>query len=442
MVGSSRIARMPWFIIIPVLIALALGLWGLSTPGLWYDERVTAETAQYGPFIYPWDATIIPYYVSAWVWTIGGRWNTDAWLRGLSLVATIVAVTCVALAARRLAGRRAGLAAGVLLALLPGVARYSQEARVYALALALAAASTWLFIEAMASNRRGWWLGYSASLLVLTGLAPFALTILVAQTVVLLANQGFRIHWRRALICLIAVLPGLALHLYAVMKVPGQHDWIPEPSLATLLPGLQWPGAMSGGGDWAITSATGVVVCWILAILTPKGWAWMAGTALAVLALWAVSVYLVNFWIVRSALPLAVPLVIGASLALEKVKSWRIVLIAALLGVAAWPQYSAPRQVGGRAEDVKAAALIVDQLGQSGDVVNTKSRGWLEFGVKRYVSGLERFTFSESARGRAWVFSGDAHSVDCPTVRTWQIPGNGLLTLCRSLPHGWSAEFQ
>ena len=72
-VRKATFTRLPWEFILPLLTALALGFWGLSTPGFWYDERVTSEVVQYGPFVYPWDAPLIPYYILIWLWSLWTR---------------------------------------------------------------------------------------------------------------------------------------------------------------------------------------------------------------------------------------------------------------------------------------------------------------------------------------------------------------------------------
>lgn len=442
MAKRRLLSPFPWYLISPLLVALVLGIWGLDTPGLWYDERVTAETAQFGPFVYPWDAGIIPYYVTVWVWTLGGTFDSDVWLRSLSVIATLLAVAATAMAGRRLAGARAGMAAGLLLALMPGVARYSQEARVYALALAIAALATWSLVEMLTgANRRWWWL-YSVSLFVLAGLAPFALVVLVGHGLILMSRHDYRVRWRLWAFSLTATIPGLVLQLYGAFKAGSQHDWIPAPSLAGIVDSLVWPGALPAGGDVTAVTSVVVVAALILAFVTSEGARWLAAACASLGALWIASALFVNFWIVRSALPLAVLLAIGASLALAQVSALRLALLVAVLAALTWPQYSAPRQQGGRAEDVEAAVRIIDSEGRSGDVINTKSRGWLEFGVRRYSDDPDRYVYADDSSGRAWVFRGDAHNVQCPVIQEWSIPGNGLLTLCSELPQGWVADFQ
>ncbi len=378
----------------------------------------------------------------AWIWTFGDAFASDAWLRSLSLVATLVAVAAVSLAAKRISGRRAGLVAGLILALMPGVARYSQEGRVYALALAFAALSTWFLVEFTHSGRCRWIVAYSLTLFFFAPIAPFGLTVIIGQAVLMLTIAEYRKHLSIWLISLLGLAPGLFLQLYGASKISSQHDWVPQPTLEGLFRGILWPGALPASGDVAVVLSAVVIAAWVLLLSKKKTTPWALATVVGLLTLYFVSIVFANFWIVRSALPLAVFLAIGAGIALARTPIVNISVISLLLFAFTWPDYAAPRQMGGRAEDVKAASLIVEQFGKPGDVINTKSRSWLEFGVKRYVPNANDFVFADNSAGRAWVFSGDAREIDCEKVQEWVIPGNGLLTLCSSLPVEWTAEFQ
>jgi mannosyltransferase len=354
----------------------------------------------------------------------------------------LLAVAAVSLAAKRISGYRARLAAGLFLALMPGVARYSQEGRVYAIALALSALSMWFLVEFTHSGNRRWIIAYAVALFFLAPIAPFALTVLIGQAIIIAMNSEYRKFIKIWLISLSGLVPGLSLQLYAASKISSQHDWVPEPTLGGLFKGILWPGALPASGDVAVVVSAVVIAAWALLLSTRQANPWAIATIAGLLTLWIVSMVFVNFWIVRSALPLSIFLVIGAGIALARTPLLNIAVISLLLFAFTWPDYSGPRQLGGRAEDVKAAALIVEEFGMPGDVINTKSRGWLEFGVKRYVPNADQFSYSDSSLGRAWIFSGDARDIECDQIEEWQIPGNGFLTLCSSLPNGWRATFQ
>lgn len=434
--------RFPWEFILPLAAALALGLWGLSTPGFWYDERVTSEVVQHGPFVYPWDAPLIPYYILIWLWSLGGLLDSDAWLRGFSLLATLVAVAAISWAGRILGGRRVALAAGLIVALAPSAARYSQEARLYALALALACLAILGFVGATRGSTRRWWWVYAVALAGLAFVAPFALIVLPAFVILTLLLPEARAQWRLWLLATAAVLPGLTLQGVAAFRFAGMHDWVPVPTITQVWEGLVWPAVVSTQGD-AYSAALGFgLVILALGLLTRVGLTWVAAAAVGALALWVGSQGPSSFWLVRSTIPLLGFLAIAAALACVNRFRWSIPLVMVLLATIALPSWERSRVEGGRAEDVKSAVAIVDEFSQPGDVINTKSRGWLEYGVKRYSKDPTRFTFADTAQGRAWVFRGDAHDPQCDAVEVWDVPGGGLLTLCASLPEGWRADFQ
>lgn len=429
------------YVITPVALTFVLGVWGIGTPGLWYDERVTAETTIYGPFVFPWEATHIPYYILTWIWTGGGQLTSDAWLRASSVVATVVAVSATSIAAKTLAGRRAGLAAGIMLILLPGVQRYSQEARLYALTLALVALATLALVSGLQRSRAGWrW--YALSLLAIGFVTPFALTVIFAHAVLVLGPPSNRRSVKKWSVCVALLIVPLATQLAIALRMDHFHSWVPEPTFIGLLSSPLWVGALPAPGDVTSMFSVAVLAAWILALLTSRGRWWAAGTAVGVISLWLVSLTFMNFWLVRSTLGLSVILVIGASIALARWRSWQLVILFVAIFLLNFSQYQGFREPGGRAEDVKAAVAIIEAEGRTGDTINTKSRQWLEFGVRRYSADPGRYRFDDSSEGRAWVFSGDARAIECPVIREWEIPGDGRVTLCGSLPVGWSAKFQ
>ncbi|MFJ8631059.1 glycosyltransferase family 39 protein [Streptomyces sp. NPDC093568] len=149
-------------------------------------------------------------------------------LRLPSVLAMAVAAAGVAALGRRLAGPRAGLAAGVVFTLLPAVQRYAQEGRSYALVTALVVGQTWVLLRACADRRRrrAWWVGY-AVLAALAGLLhEFALPALLAHGVALLAARPGRavlVAWAVAGGCATAAVAPLVL---LSLRQSGQVAWI------------------------------------------------------------------------------------------------------------------------------------------------------------------------------------------------------------------------
>jgi len=197
--------------LIPGLLGLATGLYRLGVPPLWRDEAATKAIA--GRSVsqilatMPHDDVVHGAYylvVHVFIRLFG---SSNGTLRLPSAIAAAVACAVTALVARRLAaygqptrrpatadiaGERwypalTGVAAGAVLAVLPAMIRYAQEARSYAIVTMLAAIATYLLLRALEAGGPRWWAAYGAAVF-LTGLFNiFGLLIVVAHGLTVLA---------------------------------------------------------------------------------------------------------------------------------------------------------------------------------------------------------------------------------------------------------------
>ncbi|SCE74541.1 mannosyltransferase [Micromonospora carbonacea] len=178
----------------PAVGALAVTGVGIGSAQPWRDELATwsAATRPLGDLTRmagTIDAATWPYYLfmHGWVALCG---DSPAALRLPSALAMAGTAGLAATLGARLLGRRAGLAGGLLFAVLPGTSRYAQEARPYAFVALFAVLATLLLVRAL--ERPGWrrWAGYAAAVAAL-GLAHLvALTLLAAHAAVVLAADG------------------------------------------------------------------------------------------------------------------------------------------------------------------------------------------------------------------------------------------------------------
>ncbi|MFJ8044521.1 glycosyltransferase family 39 protein [Kitasatospora sp. NPDC096147] len=151
--------------LLPALLTLAVGLLGISTPELWRDELATwSATSRNWPELFGMlgrvDASHGAYYLLMHVWS-GLFGSSVPALRLPSALAMAGAAAFAALTARRVYGSgTAGLAAGLLLATVPTVSRYAQEARSYALVTCAVAAGSWLLLRALDRPTVGHWAWY------------------------------------------------------------------------------------------------------------------------------------------------------------------------------------------------------------------------------------------------------------------------------------------
>lgn len=211
----------PWRVV-PALTALFLGLWGLGRGGsLWRDESVTWQVAHRPPgglweLLGQVDAVHGLYYLL--MHGVFLAWDGGVWaLRLPSVAATALAAAGVAALARRLAGERAALIAGVVYAVLPPVQMYAQEGRSYALVAAAVVWATYLML-----CRR--WAAYAAVLLLGCWLHEFAVLALPAHAFTAWRSRG----WRLAAGAVAVLL--LPLALVSARQAEQQLGWLGRPA--------------------------------------------------------------------------------------------------------------------------------------------------------------------------------------------------------------------
>jgi len=153
---------------VPVVVTAALGLFEIGVPQLWRDEFASWSAAsrtlpQLWAMLHNIDAVLGVYYFGLHLWmAVFGQSATAMRLPSVFAMAATAAV--VALIGRRLGGGAAGLAGGLVFALIPSVSRYAQEARPYAFATLFAALATLQFLRALERPHWSRWALYSVLL--------------------------------------------------------------------------------------------------------------------------------------------------------------------------------------------------------------------------------------------------------------------------------------
>lgn len=142
---------------------MALCLWGLDARSVWLDEGISrAATTQLAETLDETGGTMGLYYalLDGWTEVFGASVTAMRLLSTLFVVATVVVAASVA---RRTLDRHEAMAATVAVALLPGLTRYGQEARSYALTALVASLSWYCLIRASTGSneasraRSAWW---------------------------------------------------------------------------------------------------------------------------------------------------------------------------------------------------------------------------------------------------------------------------------------------
>ena len=233
--------RLGWTAAVPGLLALVLGLYQVSKPELWRDEiaSVSASTRSLGnlfKLLHHIDASTGFYYVLLHFWT-GLFGESLTALRLPSVIAMAAAAVLTAQIGARLYGNASGVAAGVVFALTPGISRYGQEIRAYALAVFAVALATFLLLRALEKvGSRGRWLAYAAALVLVALAHVVALACLIGHLVAVLlrvrrdGRRGPLVRFGAAV--LLAVVCASPLMLIGHSQVKQQLSWLKAPDLS------------------------------------------------------------------------------------------------------------------------------------------------------------------------------------------------------------------
>lgn len=407
-----------WTLWLPAIVAFLIAVVGSERPSYWRDEAATLAAVRrpLGDLIRMLgnvDAVHGLYYLMMWpVEHVLG--SSPVVMRLPSAVAVAVGAALLAATGRRLISPWAGLAAGLLYAILPAVSRYGEEARSYALVMTAAALASYLLVRVLAAEpagRRRWLIWYAASIAGLGILNIFGLLLLPAHaiTVALVCRRGLRepAMRRLALGWLAAAVAGVIVAsplLYLGWKERGQIAWL---GVNTSSSGVNTIFSLSG--SYMVTTVTLAVIVVALVLGTERSKeqrraAWPHRLSVLTLP-----------WLI---LP---PLILLAASAVQPVYTSRYILIClpalALLGGAAIAFYGraagvialgvvflagAITQVQQRAYDghydnIKALDYLVHKYRQPGDYVLYPNPNAMSFGAA-YSYGLSQLPNIAQAR--------------------------------------------
>ncbi|MEU1532714.1 hypothetical protein [Streptomyces fagopyri] len=228
-------------VLLPVLVMLALGLWGLDRGGMWRDEAATFQVArrsvpQIWHLLHHVDAVHGLYYL--FMHAVLASDPGEVALRLPSVCGAAAAAGLVAALGVRLCRPRVGLWAGLLYAVTPMAGHFAQEGRSYALVAAGAAGATLLLVRGVRSAGAGggagvWW-AYGATVAVTCLLHEFAVLLLLAHATTLAAARMPRRVWR----CWGRAAGGAVLALSPLVLVShgqsGQVAWLTQPDWASV----------------------------------------------------------------------------------------------------------------------------------------------------------------------------------------------------------------
>ncbi|MEU4167454.1 glycosyltransferase family 39 protein [Streptomyces sp. NPDC026665] len=224
-------------VLAPVLVMLAIGLWGLDRGGMWRDEAVTFQVAQRSvpqiwQLLHSVDAVHGLYYLL--MHAVLAPHPGEVALRLPSVCGAAATAGLVAALGVRLCRPRVGLWAGLLYAVTPMTGHFAQEGRSYALVAAGAAGATLLLVGAARSARPGPWLAYGATVAVTCLLHEMALLLLLAHALTLaLARVPARV-WRAWFLAAAATALVLAPLVWVSHAQSAQVAWLPRTGLVSV----------------------------------------------------------------------------------------------------------------------------------------------------------------------------------------------------------------
>ncbi|NUR70239.1 MAG: hypothetical protein HOU81_05430 [Hamadaea sp.] len=344
----------------------ALAAWQLGRPALWADELATVNAA-----VLPWDGlrqllgqvdlVMAPYYTVMHIWTaIFG--TSEIAVRLPSALAGIATVAVTAQLGARLWDRRAGVIAGVLLAVLPAFSRYAQEARAYSLAVFALTLATLLLVRWIERPGALRLVAYAVVLGVGVLLGPFGAMILAAHAV--LAWRG-RFPWSWAISAAGAVLPGMALFAMSALTQRDQTSWIRRLTLEGAN-GVVERG-LTVAGPVAVTAA--LIVLGLLAVRKKQPVLAMACWSFLPIVLLLAAGLVTPVWVARYVFFTLPGFALLAASWLRQVslaRSTAVVVAVALFGAGS---NIAIRRPAGHGQDSRRIAAIIGPRFQAGDVV-------------------------------------------------------------------------
>ncbi len=388
---NPRLTLLAW--LIPVLVTGGIGGWNLAKPGLGEDELVTWGMVSVGwtsftEVMAKVDATLAPYYLLMRGWTalVG---STDLLLRLPSVIFAAGAAGFIAAIGTKLGGRRVGLAAGLIFAVLPSVSRYAQEARPYALTMLAASMATYVLLHLVEGPRFRTYLAYVMAIVLLGLSHVVALLLLLAHALLVWqvrrSWRGF-LGWSAAV--LIGVLPVLPLLYVGQQQSSNQIGWIPPLSWDRL---SETPAALFGTAIIA-----GAVIALALAAMSLRGparavtlWAVVPAAGLAAAA------QLTPLWVARYLLFVLPAWALLAAMTLRGLTILRGLVAVLGVGALAVPAHVAIRDVGGHELASRDIAAVIKANDLPGDTVlfgpfaNADQRTSRD-AVLRYLSPDER----------------------------------------------------
>lgn len=214
-----------------LLLGALLRVYALSAESLYFDEAYSVWAARHSLswlFNLSMQRIFPPlYYMLLHFWLLLG--DSEFIVRLLSVVIGLASIVCIYAFAKQLFGVRTGLLSAWLLAISPLHIWYSQEARMYALVLALSLCSAYFMLLAMQEGRWWQWLLYVLSTAMALNTHYFVLFLAAFENIyvlyVLLRRRIQSDFWKRWLLSQVAVGLLSVIGLTGIFSAESSYWW-------------------------------------------------------------------------------------------------------------------------------------------------------------------------------------------------------------------------
>jgi mannosyltransferase len=396
-----------WMRILPPIVTFAVMIVGISVPSYWRDEAATLAAVRrpFGELIRMLgnvDAVHGAYYMVMWV-LVRAFGTGEFAMRVPSAIAMAVAAGFVAALGRRLVSPRAGLAAGVLFALVPDISLYGQDARSYAMVTAMATIASYVLIRALGAehgHQRRWWITYAISVALLGILNIFGLLLVAAHGVTVLlrmvrpeegqSRRAVLLRWFAAACAgLIVTSPLIVLG----WMQRGQLSWLTAPGYAGVTSVTKLIGPPAETFAVVIIFVVGITITVIRSRGLPAWFSTLPALCLpwlilppAILLAGSAITPVYNFRYILFCVPAAVLLGGAGVAALGRIGGIAAVVVVAVLSVNSQIFVRTP---GGHGDDIRQADKLISVGAKPGDTGLYTNTNAEDFGAA-YTYGLSQ----------------------------------------------------
>lgn len=377
------------------------------------------------------EGPIFPYYGLLWLWSLGGQWTSDVWLRSLSLLAVVMTAALMARIAGSFAGVKASYIAGLLFALNPGVHFVAQDARPYAVGMFLFTWAAYALLRGIDEGRTRSWIAFAVILFVATLTMPNGLLMFVPLTLLYSYRQpGFFLS-KPFLLTLaptvLLVVSGIAVFAAGISTM---RESLPNPVLSWIPTGVIWTGIAEAESYGA--PGTFAAVLLLLAALTARGRRVLWGVLGSVLLVWVLSQWPASHWMGRTFVSFLPLVSIAAAFGVAKMQRRQGAAALVVAVLFALPGYTAVRLWGAPA-DLRLATQIIEREAKPtdqifGDGYLGQGRAFeLAAGLEHYGSTKPPWEVTAKPTREFWLLYGD---FPCEEIFSQDVLGGMNLRKC------------